>query len=167
MKTTSHRTFPPHLQVGFLPSPGYEERGRGKRNDWKSVLDAFLDNLLRLRRGRAEIVFISLKDMYSQLSYTLTMRLSGHQSCCSCKFLHSRDSPFLQTELVDSKVLKKIPSAVLGRNWWLRRGKHWRQGFLWRREKCSSAGKYFKTLFSAQSGLSQSKSIPFQNKEKL
>ena len=49
----------PHLRVGLLPSPGREERRRGKRNYWKSVLDAFFDNLLGLRRGRTEIVFIS------------------------------------------------------------------------------------------------------------
>ena len=51
-------TFPPHLGLGFLPAIGCEECGIGKRNDWKSVFDAFFDNLLGLRRGRTEIVFI-------------------------------------------------------------------------------------------------------------
>ena len=95
--------------------------------------------------GEVELKLFSLKETASFL-ITLTMRVSDHHSCCSYKSPHSRDSLFRPSELGDSKVLKKIPSAVLGRNWWLRTGKHWRQGSLWRRERYFSAGKIFQNF---------------------
>ena len=71
------------------------------------------------------------------------MRASDHQSCCRCNSPHSRDSLFLPIEHDDSRVLRKIPSAVWGENWWLRRARHWRQVSLWLIERYFAAGKIF------------------------
>ena len=115
--------------------------------------------------GEVELKLFSFHFKKQPASFlTLTMRGSDHHSCCSYQNHHPPDYPFLRSlsEHGDWEVLTKILSAVWGRNWLLRMGKHWRWGSLWRREKCFSAGQIFQYLvqrsaMTQNSGLHRSK----------